>query len=112
MSVLSTNVWMPRFASRLWFHALPLACLGPLWLAAIVTVFRHVKSGDAGFGWWAVYLGVPIPLTVWGLIFLFHFGPVALRSGWGSRLLFACGLLGGLLPLLLLLMGIASAAVG
>jgi hypothetical protein len=109
-NLLFRPVRLPRTLGRLWFHALLLASLGPLWLVATSEVFRHVKSGDADFIWWALYLGLPIPLTFWGLIFVLLFGYDAAKAGWESRFLFGLGVIGSSVPLLLLLLCVPSIA--
>src|SRR5689334_4568416 len=101
---------VPGFVTRLAFQATGLGLLGPLWLAAFVTWARHIKNGDAGFAWWLIYLAVPIPLTLWGLVFLRTFGPRVVRpgAGPGARLLFAIGLLGASPPAVLLVIGLLA----
>ena len=103
--VRSVRVPVPAFASRLWFQAVALAVLGALWLVAFRAVWLTPKAlGGASFGWWVIYLGLPVPLAVWGWRFAFRFGRKLTKMKPADSLLFLIGLLGACPPVFLVLL--------
>jgi hypothetical protein len=70
-STLNRPIHVPPWLIGLRAQAIMLLLVGSAWLIAISLVWADgAKSiGAKPLLWWVLYLGVPIPLTVWGIRF-------------------------------------------